>query len=447
MNPVEKFFVVLGYKIKTMPVFVKVLVVALVFILVAFIVLLQSGVFNTLGMTPEERAAYEQEQAEIASAESAAKAAQELIDQENANGYRLFNSPNLTDEEKFAVDFIHACLNKDTATVAEMLYVPDVFSEDSLTQWVDDTGLSVFAQYDDSECAVTVRQENVMDEDGEEVIGTERNANVWFSGAESTIKLTINTANGEMYLTPKVGGIANDVIYEAPVRNMQSESGADMSQYLGEAISSPIPERSSNNVEQNSTWYRFVFPRFPVIETPKFKLVTDIGTFSTTTCTSDNDDSAGVIIADFSPDEINEFNSQAGQTLMAAITAIQNRASDEEVASHLAVSDVVSAFSSSIPTEEMDEEELAQLAQVGTITGVEVYRDEITSGVVPLAYNYHLVGTNTVSMKANIRMTLNSGGECRRCATLLLRKINEHWTVVALSSNILEDVSSLDPEW
>lgn len=99
MNPVEKFFMLVAYKITRMATWLKVLIVLLIISVIATIAVAQTGFFNTLGMSAEEKAAYEQQQAAIASAESAERAAQELIEQEKADGYKRYSSPNLTNEE------------------------------------------------------------------------------------------------------------------------------------------------------------------------------------------------------------------------------------------------------------------------------------------------------------------------------------------------------------
>ena len=180
----------------------------------------------------------------------------------------------------------------------------------------------------------------------------------------------------------------------------------------------------------------------PDVDSLTFQIVTELGTFTTTKIDSSSEDLNGIFVANFSAEQIQEFNNYAADALLKAVQAIQASGTDEQIASYLAVSDIVSEVSTA--NEKRDENMVNAIAQ---ITGVEVYQNEITSGIIPIAYNYHMVGTNTVSMKANIKFILNSGGECRRSATILLRKINDHWGVVGVSKNILENVSSLDPEW
>lgn len=445
MNPVEKFITLLQYKVKRAPLWTKIIVLVFVILAILFIALFQAGAFATVGMTPEEKTAYEQQQAEIASAESAEKAAQERIEKEQKDGYKTYDSPNLTAEEKAGVDFIRACESGDLETVSAFLDVPNVFNSENFAEWCDKAGISIFFNYEDADRAVMVGDEDVYDEEGKEVIGTARVLGTWYDGATKMTKFFIepSSENGHGFvLTPQAGGVSENVIYEFPVRSVQSESGMELSSYAVEAISSPVNVRSSDALESSASWYTFEFPRFPDLTDPKFYLTTDFGSFSGVAVSSKNEESKGAVIADFSDEEIQELNQFAGNALLAAIQTIQNGGSDEEIASYLAVSDIVSEVSAS--NERRDEE---MLAGISTITGVEVQRNELTTGVVPVAYNYHLVGTNTVSMQANIRFALNSGGECRRSATILLRKINDHWSVVATNENFLENVNSLDPEW
>lgn len=445
MNPVEKFFMLVAYKITRMATWLKVLIVLLIISVIATIAVAQTGFFNTLGMSAEEKAAYEQQQAAIASAESAERAAQELIEQEKADGYKRYSSPNLTNEEAACVDFIKACQNGEMDKVAAYLDVPNVFDQDSFQKWCDKAGISVFFNYDDDNRVVTVGDEDVLDEDGKEVIGTARVVKTWYANATSMTEFYITASAGNPYgfvLTPKGEGLLTDVVYDFPVRNVTSESGDDLSIYATEAISTPISSSSSKgDLENNSSWYSFTFPRFPDIETPQFYLNTDFGTFKSTTIVSEKlKGVAGIVIADFSDDEIGELNQSAAQAIISAVQAIQNGESDEVIASYLAVSDIVGELSGEKRDEEM-------FAGVSLITGAEVQRNELTSGIVPVEYNYHLVGSNTVSMDTNIRFVLSSGGECRRRATILLRKIGDHWSVVGTNNNFLDNINSLDPEW
>lgn len=444
MNPIERTFTVITYKIKAMPKILKALCLVLIAFIIALIVLAQTGVLVTIGMTPEEKAAYQQQQAEIASAENAAKEAQERIEQEEKNGYKFFDSPNLTDEEAAAVGLIRACQDGDTKLVAQYLNVPDVFTADSLASWCSDTGIDVFFGYDDQNRVVTVRDEDVMNEKGTKVIGTARTACVWYAHAQEMTKFYIEpNAKSEVgyTLTPVDGGIT-EVNYAFPTHLVQSEDGTDLSSYATEAISSPIKGESKSDLESNATWYHFTFDRMPDVDSLNFKIVTDLGTFDTTEIDSDSKDLDGIYVANFTSDQISELNAYAADAFLKAIQAIQAGGTDEQIASYLAVSDIVSDVSTT--NEKRDED---MLNAIGTITGVEVYQNEITSGIIPIAYNYHMVGSNTVSMKANIKFLLSSGGECRRSATILLRKINDHWGIVGVSKNVLENVSSLDPEW
>lgn len=446
MNPVEKFFMLVAYKIVRMATWLKILIVLLILAIVATIAVAQTGFFNTLGMSAEEKAAYEQQQAAIASAESAAKAAQALIEQEKADGFKRYSSPNLTDEEAACVDFIKACQNGEMDKVAAYLDTPNVFDQDNFQEWCDTAGISVFFNYDDDNRVVTVGDEDVMDEDGKKVIGTARVVSTWYANATSMTKFYITASSGSPYgfiLTPEGEGLLTDVVYDFPVRNVTSESGDDLSSYATEAISTPISTSSKGNLESNSSWYSFTFPRFPDIEDPHFYLNTDFGTFASTTIVSEkNKGVTGIVIADFSDDEIAQLNQYAAQAIISAVQAIQNGESDEVIASYLAVSDIVEDLAGS--SEKKDEE---MLAGVSLITGAEIQRNELTSGIIPVEYNYHLVGSNTVSMNANIRFLLSSGGECRRCATILLRKIGDNWSVVATNNNFLDNINSLDPEW
>lgn len=445
MNPVEKFFMLVAYKITRMATWLKVLIVLLIISVIATIAVAQTGFFNTLGMSAEEKAAYEQQQAAIASAESAERAAQELIEQEKADGYKRYSSPNLTNEEAACVDFIKACQNGEMDKVATYLDVPNVFDQDNFQKWCNKAGISVFFNYDDDNRVVTVGDEDVLDEEGKEVIGTARVVSTWYANATSMTKFYITASAESPYgfvLTPKGDGILTNVVYDFPVRSITSESGDDLSAYATEAISAPISSSNGKgNLESNSSWYSFTFPKFPDVEAPHFYLNTDFGTFKSTTIVSEkNKDIAGIVIADFSDEEIEELNQSAAQAIISAVQAIQNGESDEVIASYLAVSDIVGELAGEKRDEEM-------FAGVSLITGAEVQRNELTSGYIPVEYNYHLVGSNTVSMDANIRFTLSSGGECRRCATILLRKIGDHWSVVATDKNFLDNINSLDPEW
>lgn len=444
MNPIERAFTVITYKIKAMPKIMKALCVLLIALIIMLIVLAQTGVLVTIGMTPEEKAAYQQQQEEIASAENAAKEAQARIEEENKNGYKLFDSPNLTDEETAAVNFIRACQDGDTSLVAQYLDVPDVFDQNNLADWCSDTNIDVFFKYDDQNRVVTIRDEDIMNEKGTKVVGTARTACVWYANATEMTKFYIEpNAKSEVgyMLTPVDGGIS-EVDYAFPTHMVQSEDGTDLSSYAAEAISSPIKGDSKSDLESNATWYHFSFARMPDVDSLKFKIVTELGTFDTTEISTDSKDLDGIYVADFTSDQISELNGNAADALLKAVQAIQAGGTDEQIASYLAVSDIVSDVSTT--NEKRDED---MLNAIGAITGVEVYQNEITSGVIPIAYNYHMVGANTVSMKVNIKFLLNSGGECRRSATILLRKINDHWGVVGVSKNILENVSSLDPEW
>lgn len=444
MNPIERFFTVATYKIKTMPAALKALILILIAAVIALVVMAQTGVLATIGMTPEEKAAYQQQQAEIASAENAAKVAQARIEEENRNGYKRFSSPNLTDEEAATVNFIHACQDGDMDLVSQYLNTPDVFNESNLKTWCSDTGIDVFFNYDDENRVVAIKDEDIMDEKGNKVIGTARTACIWYANATEMTKFYIepNAKSDVGYMLTPVNGGISEVNYAFPTHMVQNEEGVDLSSYAVEAISSPIQGEAKSDLETNATWYLFSFPRMPDVDSLTFQIVTELGTFTTTKIDSSSEDLNGIFVANFSAEQIQEFNNYAADALLKAVQAIQASGTDEQIASYLAVSDIVSEVSTA--NEKRDENMVNAIAQ---ITGVEVYQNEITSGIIPIAYNYHMVGTNTVSMKANIKFILNSGGECRRSATILLRKINDHWGVVGVSKNILENVSSLDPEW
>ena len=449
MNPVEKFFMVVSYRFTHMKMWLRVTIVAAIVAVIALFVMFQMGMFNTIGMTAEEKAAYEQQQAEIASAESAAKAAQELIDEEKRNGYKRFSSPNLTAEEAAGVNFIEACQSGDMQAVADYLNVPNVFNSDNFSGWCNAAGISTLFNYDDDNRVVQVGEKEILDKDGK-VTGKKRAVAVWYANAESPLYFYLDESSDSSYgyiLTPVGSGLLTDVVYDFPVPNVSTDSGEDLSSYATEAINTPISASSgyggNSNLESNSSWYTFTFPRFLDIENPNFYLTTNFGTFhSTTVHTERNKDIAGIVIADFSDDEINQLNQSAAEAISSAVQAIQGGQDAEVIASYLAVSDIVDSLAQT--SQRVDED---MLAGVNLISGVEVQRNELTSGTIPVQYNYHLVGNNTVSMNCNIRFMLTSGGECRRCATILLRQIGDHWSVVGTSTNFLSNVNSLDPEW
>lgn len=439
MNPIERMLFTFKVKFQNLPLVVKVLPIILILIGIGCSILFKSGILDTVGMSEEEKAAYTQQKELEAEKIAEEEAAAALVAAEIEHGYRMLDSPNLTDEEQVVADFVHACKTNDYATVAKNLDVPNIFSEENLSIWVQEIGLVPYiASEDDATAIITVDQDVLNDDD--KVIGTEHVCKIFNQETqEDPFVFVVDTNNGNVRLTPRKG-ILNDVEYVFQVRSVFC-NGEDLSNYYISTVSSPISSGNESKGESSNLWYQFSFSRFPDIQHPEFMIDTSLGMFATTPATTSFSKNENVMISDFTSAEVQMFSDAVRDTIWNAIQAIQQEAPDEQIATYMAVSDVIKTVSPS--NEEVREK---TFESISSVTGVEVYMNEVVSGDIPAIYNYHLAGDNTISARVNVRYIMGSG-ECRRTTTLLLRKYENNWTIVAMNNNIFNNINVLDPEW
>lgn len=444
MNSLEKFFVLIKYKFSKLNIILRLLIIVVIMSLIGAAIAWKCGAFVTVGMTEQEKAEYIQTKEEAAAAAQAIADSEALVATETSNNYKRFDSPNLNATETAVVNYIHACASKDYQQVADALAIPNVFGDSNFEEWMDTTGIRGFLGKTDEECAVSVYKEDVVDS-RDEVTGTVDVADVWYSGAASKYRFTLTENKGALVLTP-LNGVKMNSIYVLPVKDAES-NGTNLSEFMTGAVNCPYSVNVA--VEKDAPWYSFSFPRFADVSQPVFVLKTQIGDYEGTvseTSTTSKGVSTNIVIANFTDDEIRNFSDSAATAVWNAIQAIQNEASDKDIANYLAVSSVLESIS---PSDEKAKEKTFE--SICSIGGVEVYRDERIDGEVPLSFNYHLTGDNTVSMKVDVRFSLVDNGECRRCDTILLRKIENRWTVVGMgessAENMFTRINMLDPEW
>lgn len=439
MDQIELMFLKFKSKIKRLPLAVRIVVPAILVLLIVFVALMQTDFFATFGMSAAEKEQYRAEQAAIEEQLREEEARAALIAQEETNGYKIFDSPNLTSEELQVVEFMNACEAGDYETIAAYIDTPNVFTDDNFDEWVEATGIEPFMSSEGEMRNIAMLERDVLGANKKDVVGTEPVAVVWRGeNTDSKVILPYTVHNGKLCFTPEAGMLENQV-YLIPCKNAHF-AGADVSAYAGKTVTT-----------KTSTWYEYSFPRMPDTSVDGFPITidTELGSFTgvVTPEMKRETNYENTVIADFTTEEIDQFSHNIADAIERTVRLVQNRASDEEIASYMAIGDILKDISPS-----QHEEGDTELVELDSVTSVEVYRNESVQDGYVLGYNYHLNADNSVTCKVNIRYGLASGGECRRMADITIRPIGDAWCIIREARNntrysVFTNINMLDPEW
>lgn len=378
------------------------------------------GVAAAMAITMLAGCASEPTPEEIAASSIAAVTAEE-----QQTGMKRLDSPNLTEYEKPLANFVNGLKSKDANAVANALGCLNVFGDgsESLESWI------ISNNYEDLAAMELHDIQIISSKDGKQaelqVFLEEPNEE-----KDNFISYTTDF-NGTSWAVTPPSGLELNYIFYAPT-NLVSVNDVDLSQY---ATSDP------------NYGYQFTIPRMAVVDnSPACKITTDVGSYDgniVSTGASSYSAGTAIAIATLSEEQRADMNGFFVSCVNNIFNLVKNGAAREQFSDYILDSDAVNAL---FPSDENDQ--AAVLSNANNVSGIEVYAGTADSGF-PDSYTYHFSSSNSVTMNIRYKVSLASGGECHRLATVTMVYMGDTWKIEKIVSTnpLFTDLTAFSPEW
>lgn len=357
--------------------------------------------------------------------EIAASSLAAVTAEEQQTGMRRLDSPNLTEYEKPLADFVNGLKAKDANAVADALGCVNVFGEgsESLNSWIISNNYENLAEMDPHDIQITSQKD-----------GKQAQIQVFLEAPnenkDNYIAYTTDFDGQNWAVTPPSGLIQNYVFY-APTSSV-SVNDVDLSQY------------ATTNSEYG---YQFTIPRMAVVDTsPACKITTDLGTYDgniVATGASSYSTGTAIAIANFTEEQRADMNGFFVSCVNNVFNLMKSSSPREMYSDYILDSDAIADL---FPT---DESALAAIVETANnVAGVEVFAGTADSGF-PDSYTYHFSGPNSVTMNIRYKVSLVSGGECHRLATVTMVYMGNTWKIEKIESKnpLFTELTAFSPEW
>ena len=361
----------------------------------------------SIGMTDEEKAAREE----------AVRLEQEK-QEEAATGLKRLTSANLDEIEKEFKNFVEGLQEEDTAKVAKVLDVPNIFGDNSLYGW-----------------ALSNAFDKLIDNQLSDIrIKTERDKTTAiitvFIGENITEPYTTFFAeyhNKGWNIRPQTG-LVNGYTFEAPSKKI-SCNGTSLSEY---AVS----------VEDGGRKWYFELPLAPEIEnSAEYTIETDLGEYSAQMYNVKN---GRYLLAHLTEEQRRDFEDIALTSIRSAYELLKNNCSADELSTVLINENALMAC---FPANEATNKEYHK--NLESIIGVELYEDDVQTGF-PTEYTYRLSGDAGFTMNIKLKV-ITTTGESRQKVTVIMQNLNDSWKIVSMTgkrnNNPFTDFRVYNPEW
>lgn len=363
-------------------------------------------------------------QSELSAAEESSIAEQQRLEveleEEKSTKLKKLTSENLSDAEKSFKNFVQAIKNQDAQAISDALGILNLFTDQSLTDWIVANDFDLFYGIDDLS-QVQIRSEKE---------GSITEISTWFNGETNAQpkKYKMQFVDGAWILIPKTG-ILENYTFKSPVKNL-----------LCNDISF---EKYVVSLDETGYMYNFEIPRFPILsQSPIFYIETEIGQFSGQLFDSKE---GALVISTFDADQKKYLEVCLTKTFNTAFELLKSGATQNDLTQAILSERIIKEC---FP--EKDDNAIAYKEKIAQVQSVEVYEGDIQVGY-PNNYIYRLVSENAVQM--NIKLAINTSlGQSRQKLTVVMQKFADDWKIIDITAknkpaNPFVNFESYNPEW